>query len=190
MDPFFFHSPLITLDCAKWTNKDFERTKTSSRWNETEIEIAMSATALVANPTRPIPPTTATLGPYQSTSPSQTDSREQYTALEAYWEVTRRRHQVSHSERLLELEVPCTASPAGKSRMAHRMQSQRRNTRSSLLGRTALFRRMPPSAQRAVPQRYLGHLFRMEEVVVPRSLCLSLAECLLPTPWLRHPLAR
>lgn len=183
----FFHSPLTTPDCIQWTSKDFEHTRISSRWSETGIESARLANVPAANHIRPILPTTATLGPFPSTNPSQTDFQEQYTALAVYWETTEHPHPILHWERrraLVHLLVPCTASPAGKSRMAHKTQQQFRNTQSSRPVRMARSHQTLLSEQQAMLLPCLGHHFKAKEVVVQASLCPSLAACPLPTPWL------
>lgn len=113
------------------------RGSASERGNEKETENRgnVRASAQTENRTRPARLTIAMPAPSQYTSPSQIDSRAQYTALVAYWQTTVQTHQTCRSAHLLGQEGPLalsTETPAtGSWRTASRMVLPRRNIRCS-----------------------------------------------------------
>lgn len=115
---------------------------------EKENKGNVRASAQTENHTRPAHRTTAMPAPSQSTSPSQTDSRAQYTALVVSWPTTVRTQQACHSAHLLgrgvllalSMETPTT----GSFPTASRMVLPRRSIRCSLRRRMAPYRRTVP----------------------------------------------
>ena len=135
---------MLLFSSSKTRGSASERGKGKEKENRENVR----ASAQTENRTRPARLTIAMPAPFQSTSLSQTDSRAQYTALEACWPTTVQTNQTYHSAHLLgraaplalSMESPTTGSCPTASRMVH----PRRNIRCSPRRRMAPCRRTVP----------------------------------------------